>query len=228
MRVNPAVRLEELGNKIEELLFLIDEAQSDDESTYELKNELDILNSEFDMEFDIVIDKYYELFQEYYFSTEDLQHMFDLNIQMVAKRMTPEIDSIHFSKIIRRYIKSCRIMKSYDRLELLLYKKGINIDNKIFFSRTSIKNWLKNHVVTKNGNSITADMINALMEEKSANVLMSTNTYKKKMCFKYDMQLKRAGRERIYFKMMDGNNRMLSRIPVDIYLDNVIRKVNEL
>lgn len=228
MRINPAEYLEQLESKINKLHNKIFDLESEGiEATLE-KQELESLNNEFDTEFMRVHGEYLDLFQDYYYCTEDIQTMLDLDIQMVAKRMTSELDSIQFSKIMRRHIKACRREKSYDTLELLLYEKSINIDKKVFFSKSSLIKWLTTHVTTYNEIPIPSSLALDMIENRSLPSVLSTVNYMKVHCLKYDMQLKRAKRERLYFHMEFDNKRVLSRIPVNACWDSKIREINEL
>lgn len=228
MRINPAEKLEMIEKKIDKLHMRIIELETDGvEPIYE-RLKLKTLNDEFDNEFMKVHNEYLRLFQEYTYCTEDIQSMLDLDVQMVTKKMSSELESIYFSKTMRRHIKSCRINKLYDELELLLYKQGIDIDKKVFFSKTSLIDWLVTHVFTRDEVNIPPTLAHEMIKDKKVQTVISTVNYKNRYNIKYDMQLKRINRERLYFHMDVDTKRKLSRIPLDVHWDAIIIKLNEL
>lgn len=227
MKYNPALHLEELVKKIDKLHVEIYELESEGISAHIQKIKLHNLNEQFDSEFEKVRLEYLELFKDYYFTTEDIQKMLDLDIQMVTKRIAKEVDHIEFSKCIRRYIKGCRIKKSYDSLEVLLREKNVNIDKKIFFSRSSLIKWLLNHVFTHDKTPITSYLASKMVEDRNTASVLSTVNYMKENHLKYDMQLKRKNRQRLFFYMDYDQKRVLSRIPVNPTWDVEIIRLRE-
>lgn len=228
MRINPAERLEMIEKKIDKLHMRMIELEADGVEPIEERLQVKALNNEFENEFDKAYNEYLRLFQDYIYCTEDIQSMLDLDVQMVTKKMSSELESIHFSKIMRRHIKSCRINKTHDDLELLLYKQGIDIDKKVFFSKASLINWLVSHVFTRDEVNIPPTLAYEMIKDKRVQTVVSTVNYKNRYNIKYDMQLKRINRERLYFHMDVDTKRKLSRIPLDAHWDAIIIKLNEL
>lgn len=228
MKYNPAIRLEQLEREIFDTQKKVAHLKANGYDYSEQVALLKTLDKEYAMEFDKVHKEYCQLFEDFYFTTKDIQTMLDLDIQMVVKHIAHEVEHVQFSKTIRRHIKSCRKFNTYDKLEQLLYKKGIDIDKKIFFSRASLIKWLTTHVTTYNKIPIDIWLASKMIEDRSRASVLNTVHYMERAGLKYDAQLQRKNVERLYFYMQDNNTRVLSRIPVDRSWESLIVKLREL
>lgn len=203
----------------------------------QLIEEINDLSNAYELELLSVKNIYMELFKNHFITIEEVEDMIDLNYKYLNRNVLPNVSTIYFSRLVRKDVKYHRRSKQKDDLEELLFRNEIDIDKSVFISFDDLKKWLIEHTFTKEGDAIDKSLAEMLLltERREATnnhkflgkrntTLVGTETYKQMFHMKYDMQLKRADKERLYI-FADYEAKPISRIPLSPKVQNLLKKL---
>jgi len=206
----------------------------------QLIEDINKLSDAYELELLSVKKTYMDLFKNHFITVEEVEDMIDLNYKYLNRNVLPNVSTIYFSRLVRKDVKYYRRSKKKDDLEEMLYRHEIDIDKSIFISFDDLKQWLMDHTFTKRGNAIDDLLVEMLLSIKRKEVsdnqrtlgkrsttLVGTETYKQMLNMKYDMQLKRANKERLYI-YADYEAKPISRIPLSSKIQSILKKEEEL
>lgn len=203
----------------------------------QLIEEINELSNEYELELLSVKKIYMDLFKTHFITIEEVEDMIDLNYKYLNRNVLPNVSTIYFSRLVRKDVKYYRRIKKEDELEEMLFRREIDIDKSVFIAFEDLKQWVMEHTFTKEGCSIDkslAEMLLPIKRQETSDVqktlgkrsttLVGTETYKQMFGMKYDMQLKRANKERLYI-YANYEAKPVSRIPLSSQIQNMLKKV---
>ena len=183
----------------------------DNEQYLALKEEVDKIGTEVDVEYDNVICAYKELFTEYYITMEEVATMFDLERIFIERHILSEVQSLYLNKYIRRYIKGMHQKGSRCELDDVIDLYEIDYEKKVFLNVKELEEWLYNHLESEDVH-ISRTLVKFCLSKRKNAVLHSTTSAKQLYGLKYSMQLQRLNLQRIYIRPKE-DKRPISRIP---------------
>lgn len=255
-RYNPATKLEQLYRdyKVKEQELIpyktkaSEEAVGDivkynllleaDPEAVRLIEELRAIEEAYELELISVKNIYKELFKTHYLTINEIEEMTDINYKYLNRNVLPYVSTMYFSRLIRKDVKYYRKTKKHDELEETLFRNDVDIDKSLFISFEDFRNWFKDHVYTKDGMKPVDDLINKVIAYEKDSVagerkgkirptLVGTEKYKNTFKMKYDMQLKRANKSRLYI-FAEEDNKPISRIPLSPIAQNMLKELEEI
>lgn len=190
---------------------------------FELSTRLSALESQHEEEIRKVIRKYTNVFEEYYISIEEIGNMLGVNVQYIKICMKQtDLQTLELHRTIRQWIKrqvktSKRLGRFSHPLIELIHQLQIDYTKKIFVSKSSLYDWLRTHMTTPEGCTLTKDMIDEIMKHRylittsdgrTYPFLCSLKTYKDYLHMKHDSQLYRVAHKTFCMYNNEANKPM--------------------